>query len=1002
MYRNRFALIVACALYPCAWFATTRPATCQKVQLVKDINLGVGKEPSSFISFLGTWKGKGFFMGHDSIDGDEPYVTDGTKAGTRRILEVRRGNGYLNAQKGFAVSKAFLFQTRWKDNSYYVVSTDGTEKGTFTILRSPSSRDKIKVLNQVAYVAGSMSSDSLQVTDGSIAGTKLVVQIGSSRSIDRLWVANGKLWMDVLTANARELWVSDGTAKGTKFVYQLSVPYKGERISALFGLNGKTYMQATVATKKGIWVTDGTSKGTSFVASLPMDTGSTDYWISTGKLFLCSATDSANGSELWVSDGTKSGTRMLKDINPGSSSSGPYYFRQMGKKILFQASTAKNGSSPWVTDGTSAGTRLIKAINGSSGGSSFQATVFGSRALFFTNDGKVGEELWVTDGTSMGTKLVKDIEPGSKGSNGWRLMPTSKGVYFSAATTATGDEPWFSDGTTAGTRLIRNVYPAPPLGSSAFALNSGPGHVFLSADDGKTGKELWISDGTSVGTRLLKDLYPGPGSSSPKKMIRAGNKWFFLADAPSTRAELWVTDGTSKGTRFLKDIRAGILSSYITWMTPFRGKLYFTADDGIHGIEIWVSDGTSAGTQLLMDIFPGKTESRPGDFFVLRDRLYFVANDLLRGRVLFVTDGTVKGTKISALAGKLPTPIHYLGSIGDKALLSSRTAAAGDEPWITDGTLAGTSLLKDIEPGKASSNPGVVTKVGGLYYFTAKTTSQGQELWVTDGSSASTKIAFEIQAGRGSSRIYRISPLGDKFLFTADKSYLQRSLFVSDGTPKGTVELKAWKSGVFVSVQDTGSGMQVRFLVIHTSVSGVELWRTDGTVSGTRLIQELAHGNLISGGDGPIQTVGARYVFPAIDALHGTELFYLDGLALSTRMGHPCGKDLPTLRVTNPELGKPVTFEGRSSPTGEVGVLCLGALPKSPLILGQGCELWFDLLGFYPLSTFAVTKRSWSLQVPVPASPSLSDKTFASQVIYLPILAGSGIQVSQGVMSRMH
>jgi len=35
------------------------------------------------------------------------------------------------------------------------------------------------------------------------------------------------------------------------------------------------------------------------------------------------------------------------------------------------------------------------------------------------------------------------------------------------------------------------------------------------------------------------------------------------------------------------------------------------------------------------------------------------------------------------------------------------------ELWVTDGTTAGTTLLKDINPGPGSSNPGYFAALGG-------------------------------------------------------------------------------------------------------------------------------------------------------------------------------------------------------------------------------------------------------------------------------------------------
>ena len=59
----------------------------------------------------------------------------------------------------------------------------------------------------------------------------------------------------------------------------------------------------------------------------------------------------------------------------------------------------------------------------------------------------------------------------------------------------------------------------------------------------------------------------------------------------------------------------------------------------------------------------------------------------------------------------------------------------GTELWKTDGTAAGTSIVKDINPGSNSTSFGnEFRKVGNKLYFTANNNSNGLELWITDGT----------------------------------------------------------------------------------------------------------------------------------------------------------------------------------------------------------------------------------------------------------------------------
>lgn len=123
-----------------------------------------------------------------------------------------------------------------------------------------------------------------------------------------------------------------------------------------------------------------------------------------------------DGSELWVSKNmTDAGTMRLVAAPPSVSAEQPAVLAAKG--LLFYAASDEHGSELWVTDGTAAGTRLVKDIapGASSSGAGMFITCDG--LLYFSaDDGKHGTELWASDGTREGTRLVSDLTPGAAGS----------------------------------------------------------------------------------------------------------------------------------------------------------------------------------------------------------------------------------------------------------------------------------------------------------------------------------------------------------------------------------------------------------------------------------------------------------------------------------------------------------------------------------------------------------------------------------------------------------
>ena len=80
-------------------------------------------------------------------------------------------------------------------------------------------------------------------------------------------------------------------------------------------------------------------------------------------------------------------------------------------------------------------------------------------------------------------------------------------------------------------------------------------------------------------------------------------------------------------------------------------------------------------------------------------------------------------------------------------LFPAYTVENGIELWTSDGTEAGTSLLKDINPGNGDSDPHSFFKAFGRVFFSSFTIEHGRELWVTDGTSQGTQLVMDIEPG---------------------------------------------------------------------------------------------------------------------------------------------------------------------------------------------------------------------------------------------------------------
>jgi ELWxxDGT repeat protein len=270
------------------------------------------------------------------------------------------------------------------------------------------------------------------------------------------------------------------------------------------------------------------------------------------------------------------------------------------------------------------------------------------------------------------------------------------------------------------------------------------------------------------------------------------------------------------------------------------GVAYFVADDGLLGRELWRSDGTAEGTRLVADLNPGERDSSPRALTAIRDRLWFRAWDDRRGCGIWRSDGTTAGTQLVALVhddllacvrqdadGGQPTAFTALGT---RVLFVADADDIGRELWRSDGTANGTVPVADLLPGDLGANPMALTVLNGVLYFYADDGEHGFELWCTNG--ISTRLVRDILPGEGSA--------------------IPSGLFTSPRGPDLTV------------------AGDVLVFAAHDGEHGIELWRSDGTPGGTRLLLDAAPDTMLGGlrlGDvaTPFTAVGGDAVFFSLD-----------------------------------------------------------------------------------------------------------------------------------------
>jgi len=801
------------------------------VLLDETVGVGIGSGLSRQLTSkdVATVGDKFYFRADTADNGEELWVTDGTLSNTKLVKDIFVGtpdSGISNlvAGDGFAIFRARVegFETElWR--------SDGSSAGTFAISEfdqdSPFTFCESPVRFGSLFLFCAQDTDQqgreLWATDGTLVGTRLLKNIAendNASSTPRFLMPAGELYYFVA---GEELWSTDGTEVGTvQITDRPAVFYK--EINSVMERNGELlYIAETEATGVALWTTNS----------------------STGESVLVKDFDTSIGSY-----GASGSDTELLGVNNGLA----YFVLDIQTGLP---------TSIWKTDGTEAGTVEVGRFPILSS-SPFEVdtaaayfSVFDDFAVFGGGDPILNRvsRIWLDNST--GPSVLREITPPeqvpSESSRISEMVEFNGKFYFLTRHSPTDRfalSLWQSDGTRTGTRFIKEICDSQCFGDSQLVATATTLFIL------ELGQYLWKSDGTADGTTRLKQVGANGLGSTASKLTAFGNDVLFVGWDQQHGLELWKSNGSAVGTVMVKDIDSGFGSSFrasnigrdrlenITDFAVLNNVLYFAADDGDSGAELWRSGGTESSTFLVKDIFEGETGSFPQDITLIGDTLYFSAFTLETGYELWKSKGSASTTVlikdieprtfdiqetqivcrvvglIEFCRPELVTvtlPLSGLAKgfvdLNGKAIFRAYNELTGYEVWVSNGTSAGTFMLKNIRSGSDGSSEldapprdfdfqedlvnirrlKDAVKINNELYFVADGNNLGSQLWKTNGTSAGTLLVKHIAPGVDIDQTISelvANPLADKsFFFRAEDANGQVKLWQSDGTRGGTV-----------------------------------------------------------------------------------------------------------------------------------------------------------------------------------------------------------------------
>jgi ELWxxDGT repeat protein len=575
---------------------------------------------------------------------------------------------------------------------------------------------------------------------------------------------------------------------------------------------------------------------------------------------------------------------LFKDINTVEDGSTPNNFTECNGFTFFSVK-ASNGYNLWKTDGTEAGT--VEVSN--------QSIILDSNPIAFPNFQVNGNflyytavaigsnnfyELWKTDGQT--NSFVSSQHFG----NNYYFLNNSIFAFRYPGLTKINE----NDNT------ISTVW-IPPTGyyfSSEIPIKlNGELYFQLNKQSGDYEIQIWKTNGTAEGTVLIKSITDSYYhyfyySNYNKKFVKVGNEIFFMnfrfesSSGPNKYiTDLWKTDGTELGTIFIKNLRILNFDNFnneFMNLVDCNGKLVFNDNT-----DLWISDGTANGTKPLKTFnYLGYT-SIDKFYHAYDGKFYFTAN-MANDNELWQSDGTETGTillkNINLTSSSNPS---FFELVNNKLYFQANQ----NELWKTDGSEAGTVFIRNI----ANINDGVLSiKYKGIYSPTTKYLFSNYdpvndyELWKVDEPDQTPTLLKNINTDNKSSVVSSTkAKVGNEWFFTAANEF-GAELWKSDGTASGTMLVKDINPGLKGITINAMAAVDnsLYFTMQYVGISGVHLFKSDGSEAGTF---EILIDTGVSNGIPDITTIkkfGNKVCFFTILPNYQRKLWVSDGTANGT------------------------------------------------------------------------------------------------------------------------
>jgi ELWxxDGT repeat protein len=238
--------------------------------------------------------------------------------------------------------------------------------------------------------------------------------------------------------------------------------------------------------------------------------------------------------------------------------------------------------------------------------------------------------------------------------------------------------------------------------------------------------------------------------------------------------------------------------------------------------DLWFSDGTEAGTRKVLE-----DQTMPWDMVACAGRVFFSRDTVQNASALWSTDGTAAGTGLVKELAPGAAP-HGFTCVDGIAFFYANIAAPNTSGlWRSDGTAAGTILVKETGPAIGVGAASPLVPFQHWVFYSTYNPGTGR-LWRSDGTPAGTVVVKEFP---DVSRIMDMRVAGDRLYLVIRQSalYEMYSLWVWDGATATSITTLPRGGGISLNADFYGRLNYGSWF----SNAPDQLCTTDGTNAGT-------------------------------------------------------------------------------------------------------------------------------------------------------------------------